>query len=202
MSQGAITSYKNEVITQNKDNPPEQLKGFARIFSRTPTTLHAFLYFSVMGLLTLIWAIRVSRTGLRFFWPLYPFFGSGFACGWHIILYLSYNNKIQFLSKIRQRLYFGAFFITHAWFYISVSIFLIVINVLYSRFPWSAFAIIGWGIGFGFHVIIASLMNPPDQPKIKPVQTEEVNYCPNCGANFTDRPDVNYCALCGNKLDQ
>ena len=202
MSQGAITSYKNEVITQNKDNPPEQLKGFARLFSRTPTTLHVFLYSSVMGLLVLIWAIRVSRMGLRFFWPMYPMFGWGFACGLHLILYLSYNNKIRFLSKIRQRPYFGAFFITHAWFYISVSIFLIVINVLYSAFPWSAFAIIGWGIGFGFHVIIASLMNPPDQPKIKQVQTEEVNYCPNCGANFTDRPDVNYCALCGNKLDQ
>ena len=202
MSQGVLTSYKKEVINQNKDTPPEQLKGFARLFSRVPTTLHAFLYFSVMGLLVLIWAINVSRTGLRFFWPMFSMFGWGFGCGFHIILYLSYNNKSRFLSKIRRRPYFGAFFITHAWFYISVSIYLVVLNVLYSSFPWSAFAVIGWGIGFGFHVIVASLMNPPDQPKIKPVQTEEVNYCPNCGANFTDRPDVNYCALCGNKLDQ
>jgi len=201
MSQGVLTSYKKEVINLNKDTPTEQLKGFARLFSRTPTTLHAFLYFSVMGLLVLIWAIRVSRTGLRFFWPMYPMFGWGFACGFHIILYLSYTNKIRFLSKIRQRPNFGAFFITHAWFYISISIFLIVINVLYSPFPWSAFAIIGWGIGFGFHVIIASLMPPPDLQEVKTVQTEGVNYCPNCGANFTDRANVNYCALCGNSLD-
>lgn len=201
MSQGVLTSYKKEVINQNKDTPTEQLKGFARLFSRTPTTLHAFLYFSVMGLLVLIWAIRVSRTGLRFFWPMYPMFGWGFACGFHIILYLSYTNKIHFLSKIRQRPNFGAFFITHAWFYISISIFLIVINVLYSPFPWSAFAIIGWGIGFGFHVIIASLKQPSGQPEVKPSQAEGVNYCSNCGANFTDRADVNYCALCGNSLD-
>ncbi|MFX1339462.1 MAG: 2TM domain-containing protein, partial [Promethearchaeota archaeon] len=197
MSQEVMVNYKNEVINQNQAKNPVQLKGFARLFSRTPTTLHAFLYFSVMGLLTLIWAIGVSRTGLRFFWPIFAFFGWGFACGWHITLYLSYNNKIQFLSKIRQRPYFGWLFITHAWFYISISIFLIVINVLFSRFPWSAFAIIGWGIAFGFHLIIASLMEPQKKPEVKPIQTEEVHFCPNCGANFIERPDVNYCALCG-----
>jgi hypothetical protein len=202
MSQGFITNYKNEVINQNKADPPVYLKGFSRLFSRVPTALHAFLYFSVMGFLSLIWAISISRIGLRFFWPMYPMFGWGFACGWHIILYLSYNNKIRFLSNLRQRPYFGAFFITHAWFYISVSIFLIVINALYSRFPWSAFAIIGWGIVFGFHVIIASLMEPQKNPEVKPIQTEEIHYCPKCGADFTERPDVNYCALCGNRLDE
>lgn len=202
MSQEVITNYKNKVINQNQSKPAVQLKGSARLFSRTPTTLHAFLYFSVMGLLTLIWSISVSRTGLRFFWPMFPMFGWGFACGWHIVLYLSYNNKIEFLSKIRQRPYFGALFITHAWFYISISSFLIVINVLFSRFPWSAFAIIGMGIAFGFHLIIASLMEPQVKPDVKPIQSEEVHYCPNCGANFTERPDVNFCALCGNKLDE
>ena len=201
MSQGVITNYKNEVVNQSQAKPPVQLKGFARLFSRAPTTLHAFLYFSVMGLLTLIWAIRVSRIGLRFFWPLFAFFGWGFACGWHIVLYLSYN-KDCFISRIRQRPYFGAFFITHAWFYISISVFLIVLNVLFSRFPWSAFVIIVMGIPFGFHYIIASLMEPQKKPEVKPIQTEEVLYCSNCGANFTDRPDVNFCALCGNKLDE
>jgi len=202
MSQGVLINYNKEIINQKNNNPPEQLKGFSKLFSRIPTTLHAFLYFSVMTLLVLIWAIRVSRTGLIFFFPMYPMFGWGFACGWHIVLYLSYNNKIHFLSKIRKRPYFGAFFITHAWFYLSISIFLIVINVLYSSFPWSAFAIIGWGIGFGFHLIIASLMNPSEQKKVKPIPTELINYCSKCGANFTDRPDVNYCALCGNRLDE
>ena len=143
MSQGVITNYKNEVINQNKAEFPVQLKGFAKLFSRTPTTLHVFLYFSVMGLLVLIWAIRVSRYGLIFFWPMFPMFGWGFACGFHLILYLSYNDKISFLSKIRRRPYFGAFFITHAWFYISISIYLVVLNVLFSPFPWSVFAIIG-----------------------------------------------------------
>jgi len=195
-----MTNYKNEIINQNNANSPVQLKGFERLFSRTPTTLHAFLYFSVMGLLTLIWALRVSRIGLRFFWPMYAFFGWGFACGWHLVLYLSYN-KDCFLSRIRQRPYFGALFITHAWFYISVSIYLVVLNVLYSSFPWSAFAVIGWGIGFGFHVIIASLMKSPKKPELKSIHAEKANFCPNCGANFTKRPDVKYCAICGNNLN-
>ncbi len=201
MSQGVRTSYKNEVINQNKDTPPEQLNGFARLFSRIPTILHVFLYFSVMGLLILIWAINISRNGLTFFWPMFPMFGWGFGCGFHIILYLSYNNKIRFLSKIRRRPYFGALFITHAWFYISISIYLVVLNVLYSSFPWSAFAVIGWGIGFGFHVIIASLMKSPKKPELKSIHAEKANFCPNCGANFTKRPDVKYCAVCGNNLN-
>ena len=59
-----------------------------------------------------------------------------------------------------------------------------------------------WGIAFGFHVIIASLMPTPITPEIKPIQEEIAKYCSNCGENFTGRPDVNYCALCGNKLEQ
>ena len=60
-----ITTIRKEVINQKKENTPGQLTGFAKLFSHIPTTLHAFLYCSVMGLLVLIWAIRVSRYG---FW--------------------------------------------------------------------------------------------------------------------------------------
>jgi len=197
MSQEAIIKYDEVVIPKEKVKQPEQLKGFASIFSKIPTTLHVFLYSSVMSLLVLIWAINVSVNGLTFFWPMYPMFGWGFGSGYHLILYLAYNDKNKFLSKILKRRYFGVLFITHASFYISVSIYLIVLNVLYSSFPWSVFAIIGWGIGFGYHVIIASLMKSPKQPKLKSIKTEDANYCSNCGNELGDREDIKFCAFCG-----
>ena len=201
MSQEVITSYDEVVIPKEKVKQPEQLKGFPSIFSKIPTTLHAFLYISVMSLLVLIWALNVSVNGLTFFWPMYPMFGWGFGSGYHLILYLAYNDKIKFLSKIRKRRYFGVLFITHAWFYISVSIYLIVLNILYSSFPWSVFAIMGWGIGFGYHVIIASLMKSPKQPKLKPIKTGHVNYCSNCGNELDDREDIKFCAFCGSSTE-
>jgi len=201
MSQGVITSYDEVVMHREKDKQPEQLKGFASIFSQIPTTLHVFLFISVMGLLVLIWALNVSVNGLTFFWPMHPMFGWGFGTGYHIVLYLAYNDKIKFLSKIRKRRYFGALFITHAWFYISVSIYLIFLNVLYSSFPWSVFAIMGWGIGFGFHVIIASLMKSPKQPESKSIKPEKVIYCSNCGNELGDREDIKFCAFCGSSVE-
>ena len=150
-----------------------------------------------MSLLVLIWALNVSVNGLTFFWPMYPMFGWGFGSGYHLILYLAYNDKNKFLSKILKRRYFGVLFITHAWFYISVSIYLIVLNVLYSSFPWSVFAIIGWGIGFGYHVIIASLMKSSKQPELKSKKPENVNYCSNCGNELGDREEIKFCAFCG-----
>ena len=197
MSQGVVTSYDEVAIPKEKVKQPEQLKGFASIFSKIPTTLHVFLYSSVMSLLVLIWALNVSVNGLTFFWPMYPMFGWGFGSGYHLILYLAYNDKNKFLSKILKRRYFGVLFITHAWFYISVSIYLIVLNVLYSSFPWSVFAIIGWGIGFGYHVIIASLMKSPKQPELKSKKPENVNYCSNCGNELGDREEIKFCAFCG-----
>lgn len=202
MSQEVITSYDEVVMHREKDKQSEQPKGFASIFSKIPTTLHAFLYISVMSLLVLIWALNVSVNGLTFFWPMFPMFGWGFGSGYHIVLYLAYNDKIKFLSKIRKRRYFGVLFITHAWFYISVSIYLIVLNVLYSSFPWSVFAIMGWGIGFGYHVIIASLMKSPKQAGVRTKKPEKVNYCPNCGASITDRSGIKYCSSCGIKIEQ
>ena len=154
-----------------------------------------------MSLLVLIWALNVSVNGLTFFWPMYPMFGWGFGSGYHLILYLAYNDKIKFLSKILKRRYFGVLFITHAWFYISVSIYLIVLNVLYSSFPWSVFAIMGWGIGFGYHVIIASLMKSPKQPELKSIKTENANYCSNCGNELGDREEIKFCSFCGSSTE-
>jgi predicted amidophosphoribosyltransferase len=45
-------------------------------------------------------------------------------------------------------------------------------------------------------------MEPQKKPDVKPIQKEEVHFCSQCGANFTERPNVKYCAICGNELDQ
>jgi len=201
MSQGVVTRYKEVSIPKEKIKQPEQLKGFASIFSKIPTALHVFLYTSVMSLLVLIWALNVSVNGILFFWPLHPMFGWGFGSGYHLILYLAYNDKIKFLSKIRKRRYFGVLFITHAWFYISVSIYLIILNVLYSSFPWSVFAIMGWGIVFGYHVIIASLMKSPKPTEIRTKKPETGNYCSKCGNELGDRENIKFCAFCGASTD-
>ena len=86
MSQEVLISYDKGVIPKEKVKQPKQLKGFASIFSKIPTTLHVFLYSSVMSLLVLIWALSVSVNGLTFFWPMYPMFGWGFGSGYHLIL--------------------------------------------------------------------------------------------------------------------
>lgn len=181
-------------------------------FGKAPTFLHLYLYLAVMGLLSLIWLLNVIRVGLSFFWPMFPMFGWGFACGYNIILYLSYNDKNQFLSKIRNKPYFGPLFITHAWFYISISTFLVVLNVLYSRFPWSAFAIIGWGMAFGAHLILAySLASTLEKSNLSERDNNELmkrqdqvgksTYCHSCGADISNRPNANYCSFCGSKIE-
>ena len=202
MSQAGLIIPKKEVTIIERENYPIQPKGVSRIFAPLLTTLHIFLYSSVMGLLVLIWTIQVSMQGLMFFWPMHAMFGWGFGCGLHLILFLSYHDKVGFLSRIRQRPYFGAIFITHAWFYLSISIYLIILNVLYSEFPWSVFAIMGWGIGFGYHVIIASLMPSKKEINLKKIRAEKIYFCYNCGTELEERDDYNYCAACGNKFEK
>jgi hypothetical protein len=110
--------------------------------------IHLFLYLAVMGLLILIWAV----TGAGLFWPFLSIFGWGFAIGFHALVYLMYNNKVEYLSELRNQATFKVLFIFHAWFYAMINIFLIIINLVYV--PQTIFFIwplIYWGIAFGFH---------------------------------------------------
>ncbi|TFG15622.1 MAG: hypothetical protein EU535_01470 [Promethearchaeota archaeon] len=200
MSQNVLPDYKKEIVNHWKDPSPEQLKDSSIRGFRISTALHAYLYLAVMGLLVLIWILTVIRRGLIFFWPMHPMFGWGFACGYHIVLYLSYDDKVHFLSKLRKRPNFGVPFITHAWFYISINIYLIVLNILFSPVPWSAFVVIGWGIAFGIHLIVASLSGTQNQKQIQIPEVIKTNYCHSCGAEIANRPGAKFCAYCGNNV--
>ncbi|MFX0070488.1 MAG: 2TM domain-containing protein [Candidatus Hermodarchaeota archaeon] len=205
MSQEILTTNNKNAMVNENSSKPEKLNNKGKAI----TYLHLYLYLAVMGLLTLIWVLGAMRRGLYFFWPMFPMFGWGFACGYQYILYLAYNDKNQFLSNLRKKPYFGISFITHMWFYVSVNIFLVVLNVLFSRFPWSVFPIIGWGMVFGAHFILASTLGKPNeikvkepsQPKIKPVEIDKTNYCHTCGANISDRQNAKFCSFCGSILD-
>ncbi|TFG23025.1 MAG: 2TM domain-containing protein, partial [Promethearchaeota archaeon] len=112
--------------------------------------LHLFAYCAVMGLLILIWAI----TGAGFFWPFFAIFGWGFGMGFHALIYLMYNDIFHFLTKIRQDPAFRVLFIFHAWFYSSVNIFLIIINIsLIPAIIFFIWPLLFWGIAFGFHAL-------------------------------------------------
>jgi hypothetical protein len=111
--------------------------------------LHLFAYVAVSGLLVLIWAL----TGFGYFWPYFEMFGWGFGIGLHTITYLMYNNKIKFLSEISRQSTFGILFIFHAWFYITVNIFLILIDLTNIRELFFYWPLSMWGIGFGFHAL-------------------------------------------------
>jgi hypothetical protein len=200
MNQKGLTGYQEGIIKQKAGASSEQLKGSSKSIARISAVIHAYLYIAVMGLLILIWSLTVMARGLIFFWPMHAMFGWGFACGYHIILYLSYSNKVSFLSKIRKRPYLGVSIITHGWFYFSINTYLVVLNILFSSFPWSAFVIIGWGIAFGIHVIIFSLSGTQNQKQIKKIEITTTNYCHTCGAELANRPDAKFCAFCGNNL--
>lgn len=112
--------------------------------------VHVFFYLATMGLLILIWGV----TGAGFFWPFFAIFGWGFAVGFHVITYLMYNDKIEYLSKVKEKSAFAVLFIFHAWFYISVNVFLIIINlVLVRTVIFFIYPLFFWGIAFLFHAL-------------------------------------------------
>ena len=112
--------------------------------------LHFFTYCAVMGLLILIWAV----TGAGLFWPFFAIFGWGFGSGFHTLVYLMYNDKIDYLSKIRYESAFKILFVFHAWFYITVNLFLLIINLAFATgVIFFIYPLMYWGIAFGFHTL-------------------------------------------------
>ena len=134
----------SKIIKDEKNNMLVRLLSHRILFA-----LHLFLYLAVMGLLILVWALT---SGFGFFWPYFAMFGWGYAIGFHAITYLMYNDKIEYLTRIRHRATFVVLFIYHAWFYISVNTFLILTNLLLTpRIIYFIWPLLFWGIAFGFH---------------------------------------------------
>jgi hypothetical protein len=77
------------------------------------------------------------------------------AMGWLIGLSLHGAIFLNIIQNVRG--FWKSTAIFHIAIYISTGIYLIILNVLFSTFPWSAIALAGWGIGLGLHLLIAYL---------------------------------------------
>jgi len=73
--------------------------------------------------------------------------------GWGIGI--SVHGAIYLIVRLRIKGFWKGTFILHLAAYISTNIYLIILNVMMGGFPWSAIAIVGWGIGLGVHTILA-----------------------------------------------
>ncbi|TFG00373.1 MAG: 2TM domain-containing protein, partial [Promethearchaeota archaeon] len=78
---------------------------------------------------------------------IHPAMGWGIAIAIHSSFYIIHLKNIQGFWK-------GTFAI-HLATYISVGIYLIILNAMIGGYPFSAIALVGWGIGLGIHYIIA-----------------------------------------------
>ena len=115
--------------------------------------LHLFAYASVNGLLIMIWLVSWRFTGLTYFWPFHPIFGWGFGFGFHALTYNMYNDKSEYLTYIREQSPYIMAFTYHAFFYISVNLYLFLLNLIDLSFIWFTWSLGMWGIAFGYHAV-------------------------------------------------
>ncbi|MBY8989081.1 MAG: 2TM domain-containing protein [Candidatus Lokiarchaeota archaeon] len=131
----------------------EELPGLIKLLShRILFFLHLFAYGAVSLLLILIWAVSLPTLPTTYFIPFFPIFGWGFGIGFHALVYLMYNDKIKYLSELRKQSGFKILFIFHAWFYGSINLFLLILNLTtIPSEPLFLWPLGGWGVAFGFH---------------------------------------------------
>lgn len=135
-------------MSENQDS-----SALIKLFShRILFLLHLFAYVAVSLLLILIWAVSLPQLETIYFIPFFPIFGWGFGIGAHTLVYLMYNDKIKYLSELRKQSGFKIIFIFHAWFYGSINLFLIILDLTTSpQLIWFLWPLGGWGVAFGFH---------------------------------------------------
>ncbi|MFX1575421.1 MAG: 2TM domain-containing protein [Promethearchaeota archaeon] len=78
---------------------------------------------------------------------IHPIMGWGIGVSIHVALYLNVLLKIKAFWKWT--------FSVHLATYISTGVYLIILNVMMGGLPWSAIALVGWGIGLGVHALLA-----------------------------------------------
>jgi hypothetical protein len=156
----------------------EEVSGLAAFLAnRIVFYLHAFAYLSVNLLLIIIWAVTTGLTGIGYFWPLFVMFGWGFPFGLHFIAYLMYNDKIQYLANVRRQSAFSILFVFHAWLYLSINTFIMIINFTFTPdLPYFIWVVALWGIGFGFHAIGFLVWRPFITKEEEKLKTTFPNY--------------------------
>jgi hypothetical protein len=115
--------------------------------------LHLFTYIMVNGLLIMIWLVSWMFTGLTYFWPFHSLFGWGFGLGFHVLTYIMYNDKSEYLTHIRDQSPYIMTFTYHTFFYISINLYLFLINLIDLTFIWFTWSLGMWGIAYGYHAI-------------------------------------------------
>jgi len=108
--------------------------------------IHFFIYIICLGIIGIALAVQ----GQNMLLLIHPTMGWLIGVAFHGAIYIGVKKPIKgFLS-------WTAFL--HLIVYIFVSIYLVILNVIFSpEFPWSAIAIAGWGIGIGLHILLAYL---------------------------------------------
>ena len=131
----------------------QKFSGLIKIFSnRILFLIHLFAYGAVNLLLILIWAVSLPSLPTTAFIPFFPIFGWGFGIGFHALVYLMYNDKVKYLSELRKQSGFKITFIFHAWFYGSINLFLLILDLTTTpNLIWFIWPLGGWGIAFAFH---------------------------------------------------
>ena len=131
----------------------QRYSGLIKILThRVLFLLHLFAYGAVSLLLILIWAVTLPQLETLYFLPFFPIFGWGFGMGFHALVYLMYNDKIKYLSELRKQSGFKILFIFHAWFYGTINLFLLILDLTTTPNEfWFFWSLGGWGIAFGFH---------------------------------------------------
>ncbi|MFX1310321.1 MAG: 2TM domain-containing protein [Promethearchaeota archaeon] len=140
-------------IKEVKEKPKEKNWLVKVLTNRSFFVIHGFLYLSVNGFLIMIWLLSLQFTGLVFFWPFHSLFGWGFGVGFHALSYVMYNDKSEYLTYIRQQSRYIMTFVYHAFFYISINLYLFLLNLIDLRFIWFTWTLGYWGIFFGYHAL-------------------------------------------------
>lgn len=147
--------FRKEFEEKREEEIEEEHRNWlVKILTNRPFfVLHLFAYCSVNGFLIMIWLISLRFTGLTYFWPFNTLFGWGFGMGFHALSYIMYNDKSEYLTYIRQQSPYIMAFIYHAFFYISVNLFLFLLNLIDLTFLWFTWSLGMWGIAFGYHAV-------------------------------------------------
>ncbi len=143
----------------NEKRDKEEIQGehrnwFVKVLTNRPFfVIHAFLYLCVNGFLIMIWLLSLRFTGLTYFWPFHTMFGWGFGLGFHMVSYIMYNDKSEYLTYVRQQSNYIMTFVYHAFFYISINLYLFLLNLIDLTFIWFTWTLGMWGIVFIYHAI-------------------------------------------------
>ncbi len=149
---------KNEIKNKNNNDEsavkPRRNLLIAILTNKVLFSIHLFLYLAVMALLIVVWAVTLSLVNVSFFWPLFPMLGWGIGIGIHAITYLMFNDKVEYLTKVRKQSNFGILFIYHTLIYSLVNLIVIAANLMaepeHLVFGWTLGM---WGIVFGIHAL-------------------------------------------------